>query len=147
MAKIKGPLHSDTAAGSLGACLTFSKRASGQQVRFQRKQKDVITDKRIVQRTKFLLGLAFWETLPDEEKKYWYTWQWTNDGQSYFFKKTPSDLVEVKEKEIVTRWINVYGYPLTLSMHETKEEADKYDFVKRISCTKIEIEYEEGEGL
>ena len=83
----------------------------------------------------------------DEEKKYWYTWQWTNDGQSYFFKKTPSDLVEVKEKEIVTRWINVYGYPLTLSMHETKEEADKYDFVKRISCTKIEIEYEEGEGL
>jgi len=41
MAKITGPLHSDKASGSLGDCLTFSKRKSGAQVRFQRKQKIV----------------------------------------------------------------------------------------------------------
>jgi|APFre7841882654_1041346.scaffolds.fasta_scaffold246081_2 hypothetical protein len=71
MAKIKGPLHSDSAQGSLGACLTFSKRKSGQQVRFQKKQKDVITVKRTTQRFKFNQGLLLWQSMPQYEKDLW----------------------------------------------------------------------------
>lgn len=73
MVKITGPLHSDDASGSVGPCLTFSKRRSGSQVRFQKKQKDVITSGRTTQRAKFSLGLDLWRSLPDNEKEYWQT--------------------------------------------------------------------------
>jgi hypothetical protein len=39
MVKIKGALFSESASGSVTPCMTFSNRKSGQQVRFQRKQK------------------------------------------------------------------------------------------------------------
>ena len=54
MAKIESPLLSDSASGSVGPCLTFSQKKSGQQVRFQKKQKDVASDPRLLQRAKFL---------------------------------------------------------------------------------------------
>lgn len=71
MAKVRGPLHSDGAVGHMKNRVTFSNRKSGTIVRYQRAQKDVVTEKRTTQRSKFLLGLAFWQTLPDEEKQYW----------------------------------------------------------------------------
>ena len=73
MPKVTGPLLSIEARGSVGRCLTFSKRRYGQQVRWQRKQKDVITSGRTAQRSKFLLGLDLWRALPDNEKEYWQT--------------------------------------------------------------------------
>jgi len=51
--------------------LTFSKRKSGQQVRLQKKQADVITTKRTTQRAKFSLGLDLWNSLSDNDKNYW----------------------------------------------------------------------------
>ena len=69
--KLTGPLLSVTAWGSMGPRLTFSRRASGQQVRFQRAQKDVITVKRTNQRFKFNQGLLLWQSLPKEEKDLW----------------------------------------------------------------------------
>jgi len=69
--KLTGPLFSLEASGSVGPRLTFSKRKSGQQVRFQRAQKDVITPKRTAQRLKFNQGLLLWNSLPDVEKHYW----------------------------------------------------------------------------
>jgi len=71
MAKITGPLLSQEARGSIASRLTFSVRKTGQQARFQRAQKDVVTVKRTVQRQKFSLGLDFWRSLPDNEKNYW----------------------------------------------------------------------------
>jgi hypothetical protein len=71
MVKITGPLHSDSASGSVCDVLTFSQRASGQQCRYQKKQKDVITPDRTAQRIKFNLGLDLWRALPDNEKYYW----------------------------------------------------------------------------
>ncbi len=52
--KIQGPLQSEEARGSVGLFLTFSKRRTGQQVRFQRKQKDAESPGQIIQREKFL---------------------------------------------------------------------------------------------
>ena len=71
MVKITGPAYSEEAHGTVGEVLTFSKRGSGQQVRTQRKQKDVITTGRTIQRNKFNLGLDLWRSLPDNEKNYW----------------------------------------------------------------------------
>ena len=70
--KLKQPLMSGDAWGSICKCLTFSRRKSGSQVRWQKKQKDVITNERTEQRKKFKLGLELWQSLPDNEKHYWY---------------------------------------------------------------------------
>jgi hypothetical protein len=71
MVKIIGPLHSDSASGGLASVLTFSNRKSGPQVRFQRKQKDVITTLRTAQRSKFSLAISWWNLLDSSEKQEW----------------------------------------------------------------------------
>jgi len=71
MAKINGPLLSNTAHGSLGPRLTFSKRTTGQQVRYQRPQKDYENIARTIARDAFRYGLILWRALPAAEKAYW----------------------------------------------------------------------------
>jgi hypothetical protein len=73
MPKVSGPLFSASAHGTIGERLTFSRRASGQQARFQRPQKDRITSARIPQRYKFSQGLTLWRSLSSIEKGYWKT--------------------------------------------------------------------------
>lgn len=58
--KLTAPLFSVSASGSIRDTLTFSKRKTCNQVRFQRKQKDVITAPRTAQRLKFIDGVYFW---------------------------------------------------------------------------------------
>lgn len=60
MVKITRPLQSFSAHGTIAGGLTFSQRKSGQQVRWQRKQKDVVTPARTAQRAEFLLGRESW---------------------------------------------------------------------------------------
>lgn len=60
MTKVTGPLHSEGARGTIAGGLTFSLRLSGQQVRWQKKQKDVSSPARLAQRAKFLLGRDSW---------------------------------------------------------------------------------------
>lgn len=71
MAKLKGPLFSLDARGSVGPALTYSSRRSGSQVRFQKKQQDVITAARTTQRDYFEEGYAAWNTLSSEEQQQW----------------------------------------------------------------------------
>lgn len=73
MAKIRGPLLSNDAHGSVGRALTFSSRRSGPQVRFQKKQTDVITPTRTTERDYFEEALGKWNTLTDDEKTQWDT--------------------------------------------------------------------------
>ncbi len=63
MAKLKGPLCSHSASGTIAGNLTFSDRKSGPQVRWQKKQKDVITAGRTAQRNKFLDCKTSWNLL------------------------------------------------------------------------------------
>lgn len=62
---------SESASGTFGKVLTFSKRKSGQQVRFQKKQKDVISENRTLQRDKYLLAVGAWNGLTPAEKSQW----------------------------------------------------------------------------
>jgi len=71
MAKITGPLLSASASGSIGPRLTFSKRTTGQQVRYQRPQKDYENAARKIWRDAFRYGLILWRALPAIEKAYW----------------------------------------------------------------------------
>jgi len=69
MAKLIAPLLSQSASGSLGDVLTFSKRRTGNQVRFQRSQKDYTSTKRATQRGYFKTASIWWSLLTTEEQQ------------------------------------------------------------------------------
>lgn len=69
MAKPTGPLLSMQARGMLGERLTFSVRDSGQQVRFQRSQKDKITAPRSGARSAYTSKYIAWNLLDDSAKQ------------------------------------------------------------------------------
>jgi hypothetical protein len=69
--KIKGPLLSNLASGSIGPHLTFSQRKSGQQARYQKAQVDVITSARTTQRSYFDEAVGKWNSLSDEQRQQW----------------------------------------------------------------------------
>ena len=71
MAKISGPLLSLAARGSVGPRLTFSRRTSGQQVRFQRTQSDVTTSARTIQRDFFDDAVEKWNSLSANDQQEW----------------------------------------------------------------------------
>ena len=69
MAKVRGPLLSLHAKGSIYENLTFSARATGQQVRSQRKQADVITPARTAHRQTFIAAKTAWHELSPAAKE------------------------------------------------------------------------------
>ncbi len=71
MAKLKGPLFSLAAHGTLGGAITYSQRKTHNHARFQKKQMDYVNDARQAQREQFLVSNALWKTLSAEEKGYW----------------------------------------------------------------------------
>ena len=71
MAKLKGPLFSLDAHGTLGNALTFSSRRSGSQVRFQKKQTDFKSAPRAIQRGYFSMGMGWWGELTANEQAEW----------------------------------------------------------------------------
>jgi len=71
MARVRGPLLSESARGSFGPRLTFSDRKSGQQARYQRAQIDYENAPRKIQRDAFRNGITLWGSMPTNEKNYW----------------------------------------------------------------------------
>ncbi len=71
MAKLKGPLFSVDAHGTLAGALTYSKRKIVKQVRFQKKQKDSVSVDRATNRTYFQEGIADWHTLTSGQQQEW----------------------------------------------------------------------------
>ena len=68
---MSGPLLSIDAHGTLGEALTYSKRTSGAQVRFQKKQADVETAARTTQRSYFQMAVGWWHELTGTEQQEW----------------------------------------------------------------------------
>ncbi len=71
MAKVKNPLMSISASGSIANNLTFSIKKTGQQVRWQKKQKDVESVARNLQRSAYSKAVIGWRLLDQEEKDNW----------------------------------------------------------------------------
>lgn len=71
MAKLTGPLLSESAHGMVGPRLTYSKRTSGQQVRIQKANKDANSPSQQTQRSLFLEARDKWQSLTDEQQELW----------------------------------------------------------------------------
>lgn len=71
MVLVKSPLLSESASGTIADNLTFSLRDTGQQVRFQKKQKDIFTVPREIQRTLYRQAYEEWNLLAPEDKIMW----------------------------------------------------------------------------
>lgn len=99
MAKCTAPLHSLTASGTIAGNLTFSLRKTGQQVRWQKKQKDVITAGRTAQRNKFLIAKEMWPLYGFGKIEFGY-----NLVGSHFVHI--SNLPKVKRAPQFARWIS-----------------------------------------
>jgi hypothetical protein len=78
---------------------------------------------------------------------------WKNDGKclwsaSSFGEPSQSlDLIEVPPRHKRTVWMNVYGSGIVPEVWSAKENADRAAACGRIACIKVELDFEEGEGL
>jgi hypothetical protein len=79
----------------------------------------------------------------------WVLSRWNEQGRISSFD-FPGDLIEVKPRIKREVWQNIikdtYG-DLVFSTYQTKAEADRHHYDRRIACVKVEIDCEEGEGL
>jgi len=83
-----------------------------------------------------------------KEKNGWYTCAWSKDG--FYLDSTTEhrcDLIEVKPRHQRTLWMNMYlDYP-DMRGHVSEAAADQAARDDRIACIKIDLDFEEGEGL
>ena len=77
----------------------------------------------------------------------WSSECWTKDGSSLTNMPHADDLVEVRPRHKRTVWMNMYSEGFISSEHEDKEAADRSAFAGRIACIKVELDFEEGQGL
>jgi hypothetical protein len=77
----------------------------------------------------------------------WHSFQWHEDGRLVhnILAVDLSDLIEVRPRHKRTVWVNIYDDSKP-ALHLSKELADLYRR-DRIACIKVELEFEEGEGL
>lgn len=79
----------------------------------------------------------------------WHVYSWSEDGVSIFGQRTDKDLIEVRPRHKRTVWLNVH-VNWSVIAHNSREEADNLfckDVAPRIACIKVELDFEEGEGL
>jgi len=84
----------------------------------------------------------------------WHSFQWHEDGRLVhnILAVDLSDLIEVRPRHKRTVWLAVYhnGYIEATSKLEWRNGPcinGPYDGAKPIACIKVELDFEEGEGL
>ena len=81
-----------------------------------------------------------------KHKEYgWQSMLWFADGHYHDGENSCRDLIEVRPRHKRTVWVNVYDDSKP-ALHLSKELADQYR-CDRIACIKVELDFEEGEGL
>ena len=76
----------------------------------------------------------------------WTLHAWYSDGvYARYDRNGPRDLIEVRPRHKRTVWVEVYdeGTPI---VYLSKPSAEGYH-VNRIACIKVELDFEEGQGL
>ena len=75
----------------------------------------------------------------------WLYYAWSADGSHH--RDAILSLIEVRPRHKRTVWLNVYETEIHFS-YDTKEEADSsVRRPKRLACIKVELDFEEGDGL
>jgi hypothetical protein len=79
----------------------------------------------------------------------WHSFQWHEDGRLVhnILAVDLSDLVEIRPRHKRTVWLNVYGSGIVPEACSSKERANLAAACNRIACIKVELDFEEGEGL
>lgn len=80
---------------------------------------------------------------------WWDTETWTKEGAVDAYLGRSGDLIEVRPRHKRTVWVNVH--PHTAKLYGSKEfadiEAQSFSCKDRIACLRVELDFEEGEGL
>lgn len=71
---------------------------------------------------------------------------WMSDGRIVLCQEHDYDLIEVRPRHKRTVWVNVYETTIC-GCYRTKEHADEQAREYRIACIKVDLDFEEGEGL
>ena len=80
---------------------------------------------------------------------FWATANWSKNG-SYtvvYGQEHDWDIIEVRPRHKRTVWVNVYLEGWDFCTADSKKEADSNASDDRIACIKVELNFEEGEGL
>jgi hypothetical protein len=77
----------------------------------------------------------------------WENCCWLNSGLSKEGHHRSYDLIEVKPRIKRTVWLNVYSAHSMVEIYKTKERADECAGSNRIACIRVDLDFEEGEGL
>jgi hypothetical protein len=81
------------------------------------------------------------------EKGCWSITSWGSDGE-WSKDHKGWDLIEDRPHHKRTLWINMYEIVGTQTSHHSREQADdERDPVGCLACIKVELDFEEGEGL
>ena len=78
----------------------------------------------------------------------WTIAAWYSDGvHARSNRNGPRDLIEVRPRHKRTVWVNVYEGDWDAYTASSKKDADENAADGRIACIKVELDFEEGEGL
>jgi hypothetical protein len=81
-----------------------------------------------------------------KDKEYgWQSKLWFANGHYHDDEESPLDLIEGRPRHKKEMWINAYQNSVTV--FDTRELADFYGRSNRIACIKVELDFQEGEGL
>jgi hypothetical protein len=80
---------------------------------------------------------------------YWEMTSWYTKHGGFYDNpdQHPHDLIEVRPRHKRTVWINTYGATVSGGLYSTRENADEAAVSRRTGCIKVELDFEEGEGL
>ena len=77
----------------------------------------------------------------------WIDYAWAITGASYLYGDgEPLDLIEVRPRHKRTVWLNVCEH-VVMGCYENKWEADSCAGKDRLACIKVDLDFEEGDGL
>ena len=85
---------------------------------------------------------AYWDGFVEG----WVPLSWTKCGKVDLYQEIqPLDLIEVRPRHKRTVWVTVYP----MNRYQISDENIQCDIYppKRIACIKVELDFEEGEGL
>ena len=72
---------------------------------------------------------------------------WDATGRIMLCELHDYDLIEVRPRHKRVVWVNVYKDDWDAYTAASKEDADENASEDRIACIKVELDFEEGEGL
>jgi hypothetical protein len=96
------------------------------------------------------LGHCMTHGAAKNESGYWQSFSWYTAHGGYYDEGVSNvhDLIEVRPRHKRTVWMNVYKQSATIwdSKEHADARADRASY-GRIACIKVDLDFEEGEGL